>query len=82
MRALHGDKKTIERIKMTILEITLITDLQTSMTLKLGYQTESLEDLTLLHKTDFNMSNNDKWPKWKEGSDLKAIREMSINKLF
>ena len=38
----------------------------------------AIEDLTLLYNVGIEISNTPEWPKWKEGSEFKAIREKSL----
>ncbi|MFT5886791.1 MAG: Zn-dependent M28 family amino/carboxypeptidase [Arcticibacterium sp.] len=38
----------------------------------------AIEDLTVLYNVGIEISNTAEWPKWKEGSEFKAIREKSL----
>jgi len=35
----------------------------------------AIDDLELLFRVGKNLANSDRWPKWKEGSEFKAVRE-------
>ena len=38
-----------------------------------------VEDARLFYQIGIDLSNSSNWPKWKEGSEFKAIREQSMN---